>query len=147
MADEALDTGVTPDTAPDPVQATKDAALSQMAKDEDISNYAAEREARDKEARGEEANGEDRTARIREALAEARQSTQEARQLNGLDNPDFDQQFQTAEQEWQQAEQGEQDYQSEIETARNEGRFTAVAEVLKAANPAAHWKSQTPWAT
>ena len=52
--------------------------------------------------------------------------------------PDLDQQYQTAEQEWQQAEQGEQDYQSEIETARNEGRFTAVAEELKTVNPTAH---------
>jgi hypothetical protein len=136
MSDDTLDTGVTSE-APDPVQATKDAALAEMAKSENIEAYAAERADRDKESKGEEVNDEDRTSRIREALAKARQDTAEAR--NGFEQqPDLDAQFQSAEQEWQQAEQQEQAYETEIELARNEGRFTAVAEELKAVNPTAH---------
>ena len=46
--------------APNPVEQIKDAALGQMAKSEDASDYVAERQARDAEAKGEEVNGEDR---------------------------------------------------------------------------------------
>jgi hypothetical protein len=76
MADD-LDTGGATDAASDPVQQVKDSALTQMARDENPANYIAEREARDKEAKGEEVNGEDRAARIRDALAKARQETAE----------------------------------------------------------------------
>ena len=110
-----------------------------MAKSEDVSAYAAEREARDAEAKGEEVNGEERVSRIREALDQARADTQHARAQNGLEQPlDLDQQFQTAEQEWNQAEVAEQEYEAERQVARNEGRFMAVAEQLKQANPQAH---------
>ena len=50
-------------------------------------HYVAEREARDAEAKGEEVNGEDRAQRIREALEQARQDTNQVRQQNGLDQP------------------------------------------------------------
>ena len=53
-----------------------------MAKDEDISAYKAESEARDKEAAGEQVDGDERATRIREALAKARQETADARQHN-----------------------------------------------------------------
>ena len=109
-----------------------------MAKDETSPAYKAEREARDKEAKGEEVNGEDRAARIREALAKARQETAEARQQSGLDQPDLDQQYATAEQEWAEAQQQEATFEQERELAKAEGRFTAVAEELKAVNPAVH---------
>ena len=136
MSDD-LDTGGA--TAPDPVQTVKDDALNQMARDEDISAYKAEREARDKEAKGEEVDGEDRAARIREALAKARQETAEARQQNGIgEQVDLDQQYQSAEQEWQQAQAAEVEQESALEQAKAEGRFTAVAEQLKAVNPTAH---------
>ena len=136
MADDNLDTGS--GSTPDPVAQVQDTALVEMAKAEDISDYAAERADRDKEAKGEEVNGEDRSARIREALAKARQDTAEARQQNGLDQPDLDHEYQTAEQEWQQAEQSEQTFEQERELARAEGKFMATAEELKAVNPTAH---------
>jgi hypothetical protein len=138
MADENIDTGAAPDTGSNIEQATKDAALVEMSRDENPENYIKEREARDKEEAGEQVNGEDRSARIREALAKARQDTAEARQQNGLDQPDLDHEYQTAEQQWAEAEQSEQTYETEIEQARSEGRFTAVAEELKAVNPQAH---------
>ena len=138
MADE-IDVG-TANEAPDPVQQVKDNALTQMARSEDAGDYIAERQARDAEARGEEVNGEDRTSRIRQALEQARAGTDAARKANGIGEPqpDLDTAFQDAEQEWQQAEQSEQAYESEREQAKAEGRFTAVAEMLKTANPQAH---------
>ncbi len=66
------------------------------------------------------------------------QETTEARQQNGLDQPDLDQQYQSAEQEWQQAQAAEVEQESALEQAKAEGRFTAVAEQLKAVNPQAH---------
>ena len=139
MADE-IDTGVTPDTAsmPDPVAQVRDQALAEMAKDESIEAYAAERQARDAEAEGEPVDDEARSTRIREALAKAIAETTEARQQNGLDQPDLDQQYQSAEQEWQQAQAAEVEQESALEQAKAEGRFTAVAEQLKAVNPQAH---------
>ena len=86
-----------------------------------------------------EVDGEDRAARIRDALAKARQETAEARQQNGIgDQVDLDQQYQSAEQEWQQAQAAEVEQESALEQAKAEGRFTAVAEQLKAVNPTAH---------
>ena len=136
MSDD-LDTGTTA-SPPDPVAQVRDQALAEMAKDENPESYIKEREARDAEAKGEEVNEEDRAARIREALAKARQETAEARQQNGLDQPDLDSQYQDAEAQWAQAEQQEQTYESELAQAKAEGRFTAVAEQLKAVNPQAH---------
>ena len=147
MADE-IDTGVTPDTAsmPDPVAQVRDQALAEMAKDESIEAYAAERQARDAEAEGEPVDDEARSTRIREALAKAIAETTEARQQNGLDQPDLDQQYQSAEQEWQQAQAAEVEQESALEQAKAEGRFTAVAEQLKAVNPQAHEQiTEQPW--
>jgi hypothetical protein len=127
--------------APDPVQGVKDAALTEMAKSEDISAYAQEREARDQEAKGEEVDTEQRAERIRKALTEARAATQQARQENGLDQtePDLDTAYQDATRVWAEQEAAEQQRQQEIEhtrkTAVDEGRFMAVAEQLKQANP------------
>ena len=137
MSDEALDTGTASatDAAPDPVQQVKDDALASMAKDENPADYIAERAARDKEAAGEQVNGEDRAARIREALAKAREETQQARQQNGLDQPDLDQQYQSAEEQWAEAQQQEATFEDERELARQEGKFQAVAEQLKQTNP------------
>ena len=135
MSDD-LDAGVT--STPDPVTQVQDAALSEMAKSENIENYAKERADRDAEANGEEIDDEARADRIRKALSEAREQTKQARSENGLDQPDLDQQYQSAEAEWNQAEQSEQAYESEREQARAEGRFTATAEILKASNPQAH---------
>ena len=113
--------------------------LRRWAKDESIEAYAAERQARDAEAKGEPVDDEARSTRIRDALAKARQDTAEARAQNGLDQSlDLDAQYQTAEQDWQQAEQQEQTFEQEREQAKAEGRFTATAEMLKTANPQAH---------
>jgi hypothetical protein len=134
MAEEDFGTGATAPEAPDPVQQVKDDALASMAKDENPANYIAEREARDKEAKGEEVAGDDRAARIREALAKARQDTAEAR--NGFERqPDLDAEFQNAEQQWQQAEQQEATFETERELARQEGKFQAVAEGLRQSDP------------
>jgi hypothetical protein len=135
MAEEDFSTGATASEAPDPVQGVKDAALSQMARDEDISNYKAEREARDAEAKGEEVNGEDRGKRIREALEQARADTDAARKANGIGEPDLDAQYQDAEAQWQEAQEQEATFEQERQAAVDEGRFQAVAENLKAANP------------
>jgi hypothetical protein len=126
-------------SSPDPVQQVKDNALGQMAKSEDITAYARERQDRDAEDRGEEIDEGDRASRIREALAKARQDTTEARQQNGFDQqPDLDQQYQSAEEEWAAAQAAEQTFEQEREQAVNEGRFMAVAENLKQVNPQLH---------
>ena len=131
MADEALDTGDT-GTQPDPVQQAKDNALGQMARSEDASAYIAERQDRQREDAGEQVNGEDRASRIREALSKARQETAEARQQNGLDQPDPQttsiSQSQYAETQWAEAQQQEATFEDERELARNEGKFQAVAD-------------------
>ena len=137
MADETVDAG-TFDSAPDPVAQVKDQALAEMAKDENPDAYIKERAARDAEAKGEEVNGEDRSPRIRDALAKARQDTQQARAENGLDQPDLDAQYQSSEAEWAEAQQQETTFEQEREQAKAEGRFTATAEMLKTANPQAH---------
>jgi hypothetical protein len=133
-----------PSDQPDPAQAVKDAALTQMARREDAGDYIAERQAREAEAKGEQVNGEDRTARIREALTKAREETQQARQQNGLDQPppDLDAQLQDAEAQWAAEQEQEQTFEQEREFARAEGKFMATAENLKAVNPQA-WQEIT----
>jgi hypothetical protein len=126
-------------SSPDPVQQVKDNALGQMAKSEDITAYARERQDRDAEDRGEEIDEGDRASRIREALAKARQDTTEARQQNGFDQqPDLDQQYQSAEEEWAAAQAAEQTFEQEREQAISEGRFQQVAQGLKQASPQLH---------
>jgi hypothetical protein len=134
-----IGTGDAPSTAPDPAAAIKDRALTEMARSEDITSYAQEREARQAEERGEKVDEEARGARIRQALEQARKSTAEVRQQNGLDNqpPNLDTAFEDAERVWQQQQQEEQAFEQERQRAHNQGRFTAHAEQLKQVNPQA----------
>jgi len=129
MAEEDFNAG----EAPDPTQGIKDAALGQMARDENPENYIKEREARDAEAKGEEADEDARSERIRQALEKAREDTEAARK--GIPPPDLDSELQAAEAQWQEEIQQEQTVEQEREVASNEGRFQAVAEQLKQSNP------------
>ena len=135
MADD-LDTGGG-ETPADPTESIKNAALGQMARDEDISNYKAEREARDAESQGQETDEDARAERIRQALEQARKDTAEARN-GGQPPPDLDADLAAAEAQWQQEVEQEQTFEQERELAKAEGRFTATAEMLKASNPQAH---------
>jgi hypothetical protein len=136
MADDLANTGGdAPSTSP-VEQGVKDAALAALARPEDISGYAAERQAREAEAKGEEVNTEQRAERITKALAEAREATEKARQENGLDQPpDLDRAYEAAEARWREEQQQEATFEAERQAARDEGRFMAVAENLKARDP------------
>ena len=131
MAEEDFNAG----EAPDPTQGIKDAALGQMARDENPENYIKEREARDAESRGEEADEDARSERIRQALEKAREDTEAARNGIGEPKPDLDSELQAAEAQWQEEIQQEQTFEQERDVARNEGRFQAIAEQLKQSNP------------
>jgi hypothetical protein len=122
----------------DPVTAVNDVALGQMAKDEDASDFIAERKARDAEERGEQVNGDERSARIRQALAQAQQDTAEAREaagLNGEQPPDLDGQYWDAEAQWQEEQAAEQEAEQQRQADKDEAKFSARAEILKETNP------------
>lgn len=74
-----------------------DAVLDQLARSENIEAYARERADQDQETEtGEPVQDADRAARIREAMAEARRDSAEAREGDGLDSQIEDAQAQRA---------------------------------------------------
>jgi hypothetical protein len=128
-----------PDT-PDPEATAKEQALFTLAKSEDISDYAAEKEDQAKEAKGEEFEPtEDRLDRIKKAMEKAREDTQQARQTGPSE---LDQQLTEAEQAWQEQQAQEQWLEQQRTTTLDEARFTARAELLKEVNPTA-WQQIT----
>lgn len=135
MADE-IDVG-TASEAPDPTESIKNAALGEMAKDENPENYFKERQARTAESQGKEVDEDARAERIRQALEKARKDTAAARNGGELP-PDMDAELAAAEAQWREEVSAEQTVEDQREQARAEGRFTATAEVLKASNPQAH---------
>jgi hypothetical protein len=120
----------------DPVAEAKNAALGQMAKSEDISDFAAERRAQERDDAGDGTVTEDRAARVRQALEQVQRDTAKARQEAGLDEQpyqDSDGQYWDAEEQWQEQAQAESE-QRAVEEA--EVHFTARAELLREQNPA-----------
>jgi hypothetical protein len=113
-----------------------DAALSSLAKSEDVTSYVETR--REDEGLEPEAAPEDRQSRIDEALARAPQDTRQAReQSNGLDGElaATEQAYHAA--QWEEA-QNQQRWQAELNYARAQGQAAARAQQLKQVNPAAH---------
>src|SRR6478672_11106170 len=84
----------TDNTASDPGAAVKSAALGQMSKKEDATDFIAEFRDQEAEASGEQpaTPPEERVSRYKEALDLARRETTQARQEAGLDpnGQDFD---------------------------------------------------------
>jgi hypothetical protein len=73
-----------------------DAVLDQLARSENIEAYARERADQDQETETEPVQDADRAARLREAMAEARRDSAEARERDGLDSQIEDAQAQRA---------------------------------------------------
>jgi hypothetical protein len=113
----------TTETAPDPEATAKTQALFKLAENEDVTDYAAEKEDQAKEARGEEFEPtEERLDRIKRAMEKAREDTQQARQSEPTE---LDQQLTEAEQAWQEQQAQEQFLEQQRATTLDESRFTA----------------------
>jgi hypothetical protein len=122
-----------PDSSDDPVATAKTEALFTLAKNEDITDYASEKEDQAKEAKGEEFEPtEERLDRIKRAMEQAREDTQQARQS---EPSELDQQLSEAEQAWQEQQAQEQWLEQQRAITLDEARFTARAELLKEQNP------------
>jgi hypothetical protein len=113
-----------------------DAALSSLAKSEDVTSYVETR--REDEGLEPEAAPEDRQSRIDEALARARQDTARAReQSDGLDGELQRTEAEYQQQQWQEA-QAQQQWQQQLDYARQAGHTRARAEQLRQSNPSLH---------